>query len=783
MDVVKQESISIRKWNIAVVFLLTNVLFLFLYRKFLFGGQAYVYYDVGFDTFSQYLPYYIFDAEQFRSGAMADFSLQMGLGASAFERIVALLNPFEFCLLLCNHETMHIGLIVSLYIRTVFIAVIAYLFFEKTLINRYSQIACTLIWTFCSYNILWGQHYSFHTSMAYFTLFMYVIQLWLEKDRIFDRWIPLVIFLMALRGYYFLWMIGVFSVFYIIGYGIIKKKRGKEVYYRILGLGAMALIGILMAAFLLFVSIGAFFGSDRSGGASTGLLQQLFSFKDPDDILMVFSRLISNNGLGVGDLYTGRSNYYEAPMIFTSNLFLFSMVFSLMSKGGWKRAWIYILGLLFLLTRGVSIIMTGFSGEYYRWTFWLCFIMILGIGSMLDHILESGERQRNKRCTVIGLAVYGILYALLFAARYSSLYGKPSLRVLAVSLCFAVLYGSWIFLYQGERRKWYAAALLFFIVCEAGICNTASINQRGIVSVEWSKVYGTDGTMELVEYMEELDSDIYRTKKTFGSVSLDDALAQGFNGMAWYESVIPSSLNRYVEENQIPPLQYKTYINFPEERHILLTLLGMRYIIAFDSESFDPVLYEKVFQTGDKVLYRNQQALPFGYLYNSQIEKETLEGLSDTERDCVLTGCFYLTDESENVVADVPMAEELSWTSDPDAALMELSSNGMQDIEYEHNVFRGGIENKGEADAMLCVPVFYETNWKAYVDGVECQTYNINGGLTGVSVEPGIHEIRLVYRNDFLIIGCVVSLISILGYVIVFWILGGRNRCIRNEET
>ena len=180
------------------------------------------------------------------------------------------------------------------------------------------------------------------------------------------------------------------------------------------------------------------------------------------------------------------------------------------------------------------------------------------------------------------------------------------------------------------------------------------------------------------------------TKKTFGSVSLDDALAQGFNGMAWYESVIPSSLNRYVEENQIPPLQYKTYINFPEERHILLTLLGMRYIIAFDSESFDPVLYEKVFQTGDKVLYRNQQALPFGYLYNSQIEKETLEGLSDTERDCVLTGCFYLTDESENVVADVPMAEELSWTSDPDAALMELSSNGMQDIEYEHNVFRGG---------------------------------------------------------------------------------------------
>lgn len=778
----KQKLENSRKQNMIIVVLLANILFIFLYRRFLFGGQAYIYYDVGFDTFSQYLPYYIFDAQQFQNGAMADFSLQMGLGGSAFERIVALLNPFEFWLLLCDHETMHIGIMVSLYIKTVFIAAVGYLFFERIFTSQYARIACSLIWTFCSYNVLWGQHYSFLTATAEFTLFMYVLQLWLEKDNIFDRWIPLVVFLMALRGYYFLYMVGIFSIFYVIAYGVLRKKRPKEILFRILGLGGMALIGILMAAFLIFVSIGAFFGSERSGGGSAGLLQRIFQFKKPDDILMVFGRLISNNGLGIGDLYTGRGNYYEAPMIFTSNLFLFSMVFSFLSEGRWKRGGFYILGLLFLITRGVSIIMTGFSGEYYRWTFWLCFVMIIGIGYMLEHILESGEQRNNKRCAVISLAVYGVLYSLLFAARYTSLYGRASLRVLAVSLCFAVLYGSWIFFFQGERKKRYGIALLLLILCEAGICNTASINQRGIVSVEWSKVYGTDGTMELVDYMKEVDSDLYRTKKTFGSVSLNDALAQEFYGMAWYESVIPSSLSRYAEENLVPALSYRTQINFPEDRHILLTLLGMRYIIAHESEPVDSGLYEYVYQTGDKVLYRNQQALPFGYLYERQIEKAALEGLSAAERDRMLTGGFYLTDEEMDTGVEVPLLKEENDSPDPEAALMTLSANGLQNIELEHNVFSGRIENKGETDAMLCIPIFYETTWKAYVDGTECRTYDINGGLIGIGVEPGIHDIRLIYRNDFLIIGCVVSLISILGYVIVFWIWNGRKG-YRKEET
>ncbi len=126
--------------------------------------------------------------------------------------------------------------------------------------------------------------------------------------------------------------------------------------------------------------------------------------------------------------------------------------------------------------------------------------------------------------------------------------------------------------------------------------------------------------------------------------------------------------------------------------------------------------------------------------------------------------------------------KEENDSPDPEVALMTLSANGLQNIELEHNVFSGRIENKGETDAMLCIPIFYETTWKAYVDGTECRTYDINGGLTGISVEPGIHDIRLIYRNDFLIIGCVVSLISILGYVIVFWIWNGRKG-YRKEET
>lgn len=763
-----------KKYNLIIVFVLTNILFLFLYGGFIFGGQTFIFNDIGADTVSQYFPYYVFDAEQFRSGNLTEFSLQMGLGGSAFERIIALLNPFEFVLLLCNNETMYIGIIVSVYLKTVFIALISYLYFEQVLSNRYSQIICSIIWTFCSYITLWGQHYAFSTNIAYFTLFMFVLQLYLQSDKLLNKWMPLIIFLFALHGYYFLYMVGLFSIAYIIGYGILKKSRIKTIILKLLGLGGMAVIGILIAAFVLAVGVGAFLGSERSGGNSYSLLSKLFDFRDFNYLFTVIARVLSNNTLGTGDNFCGWSNYYEAPMLFTSNLFGFSLVYSFMEKGRWKRGGMYLLGLFSVFCSAVSIVMTGFSGEYLRWTFVLCFMMIVGIGYMLDHLLQTSDetKKKSKRCAFVGVGLYGIIYCFLFFTDRERL----SLRVLACSLFFVMLYAGWMFFFSTKYKKWSAIMLFIIVILEAGICNVRSIYQRSTLSVEESKVYISDSTVQLVDYMKEIDSGVYRARKMYGTVGLNDALAQGFNSLSWYESVLPSSLNQYVDENNVPPLLYDTCIDFPPERYNLITLLGTRYIMAYTDTPMDLEKYDMIYQYGDKVLYRNKYALPFGYLYYNQVQNTDLENLTDEQRDSALTRYFYYTDESIIEEEEVPLIKDINVNLDVTEDLVVLSQNGLKDVILEDNVLSGEIKNVSTENAILCIPIFYEDTWKAYVDGEPCQTYDINGGLIGITIAPGEHTIKLIYRNNYMIIGTVVSLISVLCYAILFWIYKGKKK-------
>ena len=84
---------------------------------------------------------------------------------------------------------------------------------------------------------------------------------------------------------------------------------------------------------------------------------------------------------------------------------------------------------------------------------------------------------------------------------------------------------------------------------------------------------------------------------------------------------------------------------------------------------------------------------------------------------------------------------------------------------------------------MLCFPIFYEKNWNVYMDGVEQDIININGGLIGVRVLPGEHNIKLKYENKYLNYGAITSVVAWIIYLSIICCNIIRKRRKERDKT
>lgn len=108
--------------------------------------------------------------------------------------------------------------------------------------------------------------------------------------------------------------------------------------------------------------------------------------------------------------------------------------------------------------------------------------------------------------------------------------------------------------------------------------------------------------------------------------------------------------------------------------------------------------------------------------------------------------------------------------------LKHLQENCVTDLTQEGSTFRGTVINPENSSAMLCVPLIYSDHWEAAVDGQPVKTVNINGGLVGLEVGSGEHNITLVYQNNTYTVGAIVTVVSTVAFVFIALALRQRRR-------
>lgn len=97
-----------------------------------------------------------------------------------------------------------------------------------------------------------------------------------------------------------------------------------------------------------------------------------------------------------------------------------------------------------------------------------------------------------------------------------------------------------------------------------------------------------------------------------------------------------------------------------------------------------------------------------------------------------------------------------------EAVMEERIGEGMMDIHsFSQTNITGTVETTDETPVLMTT-IPYSEGWRIFVDGQEVETFMILDAFLATSLEPGKHEIELVYRTPYLREGVFISLGSAL---------------------
>lgn len=149
-------------------------------------------------------------------------------------------------------------------------------------------------------------------------------------------------------------------------------------------------------------------------------------------------------------------------------------------------------------------------------------------------------------------------------------------------------------------------------------------------------------------------------------------------------------------------------------------------------------------------------------------------GYSDEKRDeltirfnTVGTFCF-----SEFSIVEQPMDNFFQQVD-------RLADSGVSDISVEGDVISFAVDR--ESAGIACVAVPYQKGWSATVDGASAEVADIQGGLCGIYLEAGQHQVVLKYQNPVTTLSialCMVGAILLIGVMLLY-----RMQMRREQDT
>lgn len=96
-----------------------------------------------------------------------------------------------------------------------------------------------------------------------------------------------------------------------------------------------------------------------------------------------------------------------------------------------------------------------------------------------------------------------------------------------------------------------------------------------------------------------------------------------------------------------------------------------------------------------------------------------------------------------------------------------LKLNQFYPEEVRDTFISGTVTSDGNKDLFLSIP--YDLNWRVTVDGIESDFKPYDCAFIGIPLGEGTHYIELTYRNDYLDIGAILTLVFVGIWVVIYY--------------
>ena len=508
--------------------------------------------------------------------------------------------------------------------------------------DRTAVLCGSLIYAFCGFSLFAGvRDVYFMSPMVYLPLLL------LGVDKVFKKEKPYVLVVTAalagITNFYFFYMLSVWVFIYgIYRYFMLFGKDGlnfRQIAGWLLKCICYYLIGVAVAAFMLFPRIMKLFDSERF--AHQDYIPILYSF---DYYRKIFIRFITTESTD----YWTHLGYTPLGLI---------AVFVLWIRKDrkylpYKIA--FVMCVLFMMIPAVGSLMNAGSYVTNRWIWAFSMLVAYIFVVIYPELFQLSVKEK--------------LYLILLCCGYSllCLIGAET-KTFQMAVMNAILLMGLLLLLAGDYMEshpgvWKSLVLfsVFAGIAANGILRYAAFGSNyanGFVDngTAWKYIHD-DLPSRSIENMADADIVRYDSLGTLEPM-YNTAMNHNLNGTDFYFSLADGNITRFFDELYVNVEMEHRYKGV-DERTILERLAGVKYcIVGEKSVDFVPYGYdEAVVSTDQYTVYENKDALGISYTYDSYLPQEEYDELPAVRKQQALLQCAAV--ESSALRKAVPTFNE-----------------------------------------------------------------------------------------------------------------------------
>lgn len=760
---------------------------LVIYFNFYIGESYYAYWDSGTDTIEQYVPFYLNMVESIRQGTFGAWCADYGLGTSSMAYQSWALDPFNVVLvpmcLLFGDQALNFALVFN---QSLKILLCGFLF--NRVLARYcetplARIVGAVVYAFCGFLILWGQHYWLGSVIVVATALIVLLEAIISKWTV-PRFIGvcLITAVSCIMSTYSGFMVMVFGATYAV-LRIAYLSDGPRAFFALFGRAAFPVVcGLLISAVTLvpyatsLLTESGRISSDDSSllGSASGYITR---FVPLSWIPFIFSRMLGNSLITTSPQPAASFSLEEGVELnFTYEFIQLGFSIAVLILLGQFFAWLWregnrktkvvaciaaLICLLYCFNLFLPALTNVFADVKYRSCFAIAAPVCIALAIAFEKCILSGNifKVNFAVMSLVSLIVVGWSVANSVNARLLCCAMLLALVVLVVGIAYLAKHpGSTI-------------ALVCVCACIFGsmfVDGFYTVNGRATASVDNFPSAITDtesgdaATLAALEWVSEQDDGFYRVEKTYADWTLiSDGMVQGYSGVSNYNSTIDSDLAEFYRKvwpevfgTAVPAVQI--FVNDPYQPE-LLRLLGISYLLSYDELTFD--WCEKLAEIDGVSVYKVLGADTVITAYSSLVAESEVDSMTPNERKSVI---------AESAIVEDSVAEELL----PTASQIDCSA-----WESGAGTLSGEVSTDGSA--VVCLSIPYTTGWHVSVDGQEVETFRLDYGFIGFEVDEGEHQITAQYIPNGLTTGITVACVGALVTIASCVVLALRQRKIQ----